>query len=318
MMMTWGAVFTTSFLRLKEGRPLLYHALRALAALGVVVSVVGISGWDDIAFSLSHYLGLILPVCVVIASISRLLQGFPSALYFLIAWSSLAVGGFVFSLMGLKLLPLNFWTVNGMAIGMTTEAVLLSMALADRFRRLEAEKKSLEKIQAHYRELSLTDALTGLHNKRFLMNELNLAVAAARETGSSLSLILLDIDNFKSINDSFGHAMGDETLAALAHAMRSCTRESDSSCRFGGDELVIIMPGIADEYAFQVAERIRTRFASENMRVVNGEDMQATVSLGVASFNGKETAEALMARADEAMYEAKRLGKNRSVVARAR
>jgi len=313
MMMTWGAVFTTSFLRLKDGRPLLYNLLRVLAALGVVVSVVGIAGWDDIAFSLSHYLGLILPVCVVIASIARLLQGFPSALYFLIAWSTLAAGGFVFSLMGLKLLPLNFWTVNGMAIGMTTEAVLLSMALADRFRRLEAEKKSLEKIQAHYRELSLTDALTGLHNKRFLMNELNLAVAGARETGSPLSLILLDIDNFKSINDSFGHAIGDEILAALAHAMRSCTRESDSSCRFGGDELVIIMPGIADEYALKVAERIRTRFASENLRVINGVDMQATVSLGIASLNGKETAESLMVRADEAMYEAKRLGKNRSV-----
>ncbi len=313
LMMTWGAVFTSSFLRLKEGRIFLYNVLRALAALGVVVSVVGIAGWDDIAFSLSHYLGLILPISVVIASVARLLQGFPSALYFLIAWSTLAAGGFVFSLMGLKLLPVNFWTINGMAIGMTTEAVLLSMALADRFRRLETEKKNLEKIQAHYRELSLTDALTGLHNKRFLMNELNLAVEEARESGSALSLILLDIDNFKSINDSFGHAMGDETLATLAHAMRSCTRESDSSCRFGGDELVIIMPGVADEYALKVAERIRIRFASENMRVVNGVDMQATVSLGVASFNGKETAETLMARADEAMYEAKRLGKNRSV-----
>lgn len=313
MMMTWGAVFTASFLRLKEGRIFLYNLLRALAALGVVVSVVGIAGWDDIAFSLSHYLGLILPISVVIASIARLLQGFPSALYFLIAWSTLAAGGFVFSLMGLKILPLNFWTVNGMAIGMTTEAVLLSMALADRFRRLETEKKNLEKIQAHYRELSLTDALTGLHNKRYLMNELNLAVAGARESGSALSLILLDIDNFKSINDSFGHAMGDEVLASLAHAMRSCTRESDSSCRFGGDELVIIMPGVADEYALKVAERIRTRFASENMRLINGVDMQATVSLGVASFNGKETAETLMARADEAMYEAKRHGKNCSV-----
>ena len=78
--------------------------------------------------------------------------------------------------MGFKILPVNFWTVNGMAIGMTAESVLLSMALADRFKSLEVEKINLEKIQAHYRELSLTDALTGLHNKRFLRIELDLAV----------------------------------------------------------------------------------------------------------------------------------------------
>ena len=312
-MITWGAVFTAIFLRIKEGQPFLYRMLIVMAIFGAVVSVAGVLGWDDVAFSLSHYLGLALPVLAVAAVIIRMTQGFPSALYFLIAWSLLAVGGFVFSLMGLKVLPVNFWTVNGIAIGMTAESILLSMALADRFKRLEAEKKNLEKIQAHYRELSLTDALTGLHNKRFLRIELDLAVERARETEMPLSLMLLDIDDLKKINDSFGHVVGDEILGALARSMRSCTKESDSSCRYGGDEFVIIMPGTLGGDAFMVAERIRNRFASEKTRDVDSMKVVATVSLGIVEFNGSETAEAFQARADAAMYEAKRLGKNRSV-----
>ena len=314
MMLSWGAIFTSSFLRLKEGHPLFSRIFAGMAVLGAVVSIAGIAGWDDIAFSLSHYLGIILPLLVIGAAIARLAQGFPSALYFLIAWSFLAVGGLVFSLMGLKVLPVNFWTVNGVAIGVAAEAILLSMALTDRFRRIEIEKKRLEKIQAHYKELSLTDALTGLHNKRFLMNELNIAVSRAVETGEPLSIILLDIDDFKTINDSFGHSLGDEILTTLAHSTRSCTRESDSICRFGGDELVIIMPGNIGQGAYQVAERIRLKFALENQREIEDVEMKATVSLGVVSFNGKESAEALLSRADSAMYEAKHLGKNRSVL----
>jgi len=313
-MITWGAVFTAVFLKMKESRPVLYYALLVVAALGLVVSVAGLAGWDDLAFSLSHFLGLALPILVIASAIARLVQGFPSAFYFLIAWSLLALGGFVFSLMGLKVLSVNFWTVNGMAIGMTAESILLSMAIADRFKRLESEKKSLEKVQAHYRELSLTDALTGLHNKRFLLIELNLAVTRARETGIPLSLLLLDLDDFKNINDSLGHRVGDEILATLARSMRSCTRESDSSCRFGGDEFVIIMPGIMGEDAFNVAERIRNHFASDSVHDVGGGAARATVSLGVVEFGGKETAEDFLTRADKAMYEAKRLGKNRSVV----
>lgn len=316
-MLTWGAVFTASFLRLREGRPILFHVFLVMAVLGLAVSVSGLVGWDGIAFSLSHYLGLALSALAIVAAIARLVQGFSSAFYYLIAWSFLAAGGFAFSFMGLKVLPVNFWTVNGMAIGMAAESIFLSMALTDRFKRIEAEKKKLEKIQAHYRELSLTDASTGLHNKRFFTTELNLAAARARETGTQLSLILLDIDDFKNINDSFGHGVGDEILVALACSIRGCTRESDSSCRFGGDEFVIIMPCISGEDAFHVAERIRNRFAadsSDSLRDIDGVDVKVTVSLGVVEFSGKETAEAFLARADSAMYEAKRLGKNRSVV----
>lgn len=316
-MITWGAIFTAHFLRLKEGRPILLYMFMTIAALGIVVSVSGLAGWTPVAFTLSHYLGIALPVLAIIAAIARLTQGFSSAFYYLIAWFFLALGDFAFSLMGLKTLPVNFWTTNGMAFGMATQSIFLSMALTDRFKRLEAEKQRLEKIQIHYRELSLTDAPTGLHNKRFLATELGLAAARARETKSPLSLILLDIDDFKNVNDTFGHSAGDEVLAALARSMRSCTRESDSLCRYGGDEFVIILPGIPGETALNVAERIRNRFAAdslESLHDANFGKMSVTVSLGVVGFNGSETAEAFLARADGAMYEAKRRGKNCSAL----
>lgn len=312
-MLTWGAVFTGSFLRLRDGLSVLHRIILVLAGLGAVVSVAGVSGWDDIAFSLSHYLGLVLPALAIAAAVARLVQGFPSSLYFLIAWSFLAVGGFVFSLMGLQVLSVNFWTINSTAIGIAGESILLSMALSDRFKRLQAETRRLEKIQAHYRELSLTDELTGLRNKRFLAMELGGMAAKARDAKTQLSLILLDIDDFKQVNDSFGHGVGDEILVALARTAKNCARETDEICCFGGDEFVVVMPGVPRAEAFDVAERIRNRFAADSLREVGGEELKVTVSLGVVEFDGAETAEALLSRADGAMYEAKRLGKDQSV-----
>jgi len=312
-MITWGAVFSTRFLRIKEGSPFLLYVFMIVAGFGAVTSIAALFGAFSISFTLSHYLGLILPVLVIVTAVIRLIQGFPSAFHFLLAWIFLAIGGSLFAMMGLKILPVNFITTNGIAIGMATEAILLSIALSDRFRLLQVETKRLEKIQEQYRELSLTDALTGLHNKRFFMAELRLAVEQSRTLGTPLSLILLDIDGFKQVNDIFGHAIGDEVLATLARCMRGFTRESDKSCRIGGDEMVIILPSMTIKGATDVAERIRMQFAEECRRAPDGRILNASLSLGTVQYNGTESAEAFLARADGAMYEAKRQGKNRSI-----
>jgi diguanylate cyclase (GGDEF)-like protein len=314
MFILWGTIFTISFLELKKGSRFLFYLLAAAAALAGVVSAAGLAGLDEIAFALSHYLGMAVPVLVIIAAAVRLKQGFRSALYYLIAWSFLALGGFVFSLMGLKVLPVHFLTINAMSIGMAIESVLLSMALADRFKQVETERKLLESKQAQYRELSMTDALTGLYNKRYLQAELSRAVEKTLQSGEPLSLIFLDIDDFKKINDRFGHAVGDDILISLAHSMRSCTRESDMACRLGGDELVIFMPGISKDKAFHVAERIRVHFETESMRIIDGQSINATISLGIVDLQRNESAESLIERADSAMYAAKQRGKNCSVV----
>ena len=128
--------------------------------------------------------------------------------------------------------------------------------------------------------------------------------------------MLLDLDDFKQVNDRMGHSVGDAVLATLARSMRSCTRESDSLCRFGGDEFVIVLPGVTEITAFNVAERIRTRFYKDwsELSGKKEEQGQVSVSIGVVRLQENETAQALLMRADAAMYEAKRLGKNRSVL----
>jgi two-component system cell cycle response regulator len=192
--------------------------------------------------------------------------------------------------------------------------MFLAMALADRFKYLEIEKKNLEARQTHFRELSLTDSLTGLRNRRYLMMELAKAMTDARQNGEPLSVIMLDIDDFKIVNDRFGHEVGDDILVSLAHSIRTCTRETDSACLYGGDELVVFMPKVEKQDALRIAERIRTHFETESLRVINGKSLGATVSLGVVGLESKDTIDTLLSRADAAMYQAKSRGKNCSVV----
>jgi len=199
---------------------------------------------------------------------------------------------------------------------MAAESVLLAVAIADRYRRLEREKLSLERREARYRELSLRDGLTGLYNKRHLETELRAEAARSAEGGTPLSAIFLDIDDFKAVNDSYGHALGDEMLAALAATVLASVRERDEAFRFGGEEFVVLMPGIRAADAFLAAERIRERFARDSRREAKGETVFATVSLGVAELLPGESGEAFLRRADDAMYEAKRLGKDRTVQSR--
>ncbi|MCE1196238.1 sensor domain-containing diguanylate cyclase [bacterium] len=324
-MLTWGAVFTLFFLRLKEGSLALYTTVSILACLGAVVSITGLAGWNEVAFSLSHYMALILPVAVIVCAVVRLIQGFRSALYYLIGWSALALSGIVFSLMGLKALPVNFFTVNVVSFGMAAQSVLLAMALSDRFKGLAAESEKIAAIEARYRELNFTDMLTGLDNRRHFMLELEKALSRARETLSPLSVAVLDVDDFKRFNDEVGRAAGDEVLIGMADLLKRSTRDGDVLCRFGGDEFAVMVPGIASKSALAVAERIRTRFAAESVRAMPSPDLEAgadagpetardwelTLSIGIAESDGKEAAEAFVERAERALREAKHHGKNR-------
>lgn len=311
---TWGTLFTISFLDLKHGNLILYYTMAVSAALGGVVSLAGIMGLDNIAFTLSHCLGVAVPILVIGTAALRLRQGFRSALYYLIAWFFLALGGVVFSLMGLKVLPVHPLTTNALPIGIALESIFLAMALADRFKHLEEENKKLEANQAHFRELSLTDTLTGLRNRRYLMLELDQAIRRSDENGGPLSVILLDIDNFKLVNDRFGHEVGDDILVSLAHSIRSCTRPDDAACLYGGDEIVIFMSKISKEQAFSVAERIRAHFEVESLRVIHGMSFGSTISSGIVEYQQGETIDNLLSRADVAMYQAKKRGKNCSVL----
>lgn len=167
-------------------------------------------------------------------------------------------------------------------------------------------------------EMAVTDALTGLHNRRYMAGQLQALVGRASQGGEPVSLLMLDIDHFKAVNDGFGHDAGDEVLREFAVRLATKVRAVDLPCRMGGEEFVVVMPGTRMEDAVRIADRIRADMANAPFPVMNGDaHLQITVSIGVATTTGRDdTPDALLKRADEGVYEAKSGGRNR-VIARA-
>jgi two-component system cell cycle response regulator len=164
-------------------------------------------------------------------------------------------------------------------------------------------------------ELAITDPLTGLYNRRYMESHTNLLVTRAFEREKPLSILVTDIDHFKSVNDTHGHDAGDEVLREFADRLRSCIRGVDLACRFGGEEFVVVMPDTDLGIASRVAERIRRRIAGEPFQIDRGaRSVDVTISIGLAGLNGAEDMPAsILKRADEALYRAKRSGRNRVV-----
>jgi two-component system cell cycle response regulator len=170
--------------------------------------------------------------------------------------------------------------------------------------------------------LSLVDELTGLYNQRFMDVSLTREVARSQRYGSPVSLLFLDLDRFKSINDTLGHIVGSQMIKAAARTMRELIRDSDQLLRYGGDEFCVILPNTSLEGAQILAERIRTVFSetvfnlSESTGVSEANALNITTSIGVASFpESAKSVQELVKEADGAMYEAKRSGKNRVNIA---
>lgn len=164
--------------------------------------------------------------------------------------------------------------------------------------------------KARLARLAITDSHTMAFNQAYLIPGLSTEMDKLRGTPGALSLLLMDIDHFKRINDQLGHAAGDAALREFADRVRATTRDGDVVVRRGGDEFVLIMPGTAKRNALAVAERIRVDMEKRAMDLGGAGSFSATVSIGAATWDGKETPEQLEARADEAMYEVKLKGRN--------
>ena len=157
------------------------------------------------------------------------------------------------------------------------------------------------------RRLSVTDALTGIHNRRYFKEQLDQAMARCARSGEPLSLVMFDIDHFKDINDRFGHEAGDIVLVTLCQRIAQRLRKIDVFCRLGGEELVVLCPGSTTDQAWQLAEALWQALRSQPMEGVG----VVTASFGVASWCPGESADDLMRKVDRAVYRAKRLGRDR-------
>jgi len=162
-------------------------------------------------------------------------------------------------------------------------------------------------------EAAITDALTGLHNRRYMETHLNALVEQAASHGKPIAVLVLDIDFFKAINDTHGHDAGDDVLREFALRIRKSIRNIDLACRYGGEEFVIVMPETDMGVATMVAERLRRAVAGESFPVQQGMKLlNVTLSIGLATLSdaGGDAA-AILKRADQALYRAKRDGRNR-------
>ncbi|MEM6615587.1 MAG: PleD family two-component system response regulator [Pseudomonadota bacterium] len=164
-------------------------------------------------------------------------------------------------------------------------------------------------------EMAVIDGLTGLHNRRYMENHLSNAVDETLARGHSLALMLVDIDHFKSVNDTYGHDAGDEVLREFAARIRKNVRGADLACRFGGEEFVVVMPETDLYVATQVAERLRERVAERPFGIEDGaRHIDVTISIGISILAGpEENGDVLLKKADLALYRAKRTGRNRVV-----
>ncbi len=163
--------------------------------------------------------------------------------------------------------------------------------------------------------LAVTDALTGVFNHRYFQDELNIEILRVQRYKHNLSLIIFDIDNFKSYNDLYGHLEGDRVLKSVAIELRKNVRQVDIICRYGGDEFVVILPFTSIKEAKFVADKVRTSVAALDLiNVENHKAIRVTLSGGVANFKDGMNKESLMAAADQALYKAKAEGKNKIYV----
>ncbi len=187
--------------------------------------------------------------------------------------------------------------------------------LEEKFNASSAEINRLREDLETMRHEAMTDGLTGIANRKLFDAELRRFAMQAMEEGTPLSLLILDIDHFKTFNDTYGHQVGDQVLKLLAMTLTDSIKGQDVAARFGGEEFCVILPGTALEDAGKVAEVIRNKVGKK--QVVNrktGETMgQITVSIGVGLFKYGEPLSQLILRSDEAMYMAKRTGRNRVV-----
>jgi diguanylate cyclase len=195
-----------------------------------------------------------------------------------------------------------------------TRATKLEAQFVEKTRELDVIRHSLSQSE----ERARTDALTGLPNRRALEEFFLNARAEAMEHDTPLSAMLIDIDHFKRFNDSFGHGVGDQVLRLVAKAVRERVRDNDLPSRYGGEELIAVLPGADLAACAATADRIRVAIADCKItRRSTGEELPGiTVSIGVAQFQFGESMEDLIDRCDRALYQAKKRGRNRVVTER--
>ncbi|KPQ30730.1 MAG: Response regulator containing a CheY-like receiver domain and a GGDEF domain [Marinobacter excellens HL-55] len=336
-----AVMFTLKFLAVRHYSLLSYRISQGLIGACVFTFFYGLLGPYQSGIALVSGIAAFATPAAWLIGLYVWRQGQVLAGFYVVAWTPLLVGHLVLALSKLGWMPTSPVTELIPQAGVALEVILLSFALAyrinmERSRRQQAQERALEiqqqanlTLEARVRErteelesaneqlraISLTDGLTHVANRRRFDDKLDIEWGRAVRHEQELSLLLMDIDHFKRVNDDLGHLAGDDCLVALASLLQAeVQRSGDLVARYGGEEFAILLPATESEGAFMVAERIRQAVAQTP--VVSGEHdapINLTISVGVATMlptRGGDSHE-LIRRADEAMYCAKANGRNR-------
>ena len=305
--------FIIEFCEMRRIAPRLARLLSWLRWPWVVLTLTSLlpMAWhagNSLQPDVGNVLFLLCAVAAIAAVAAAWRRGSAAAGIFLLAWIPQSVFTALRAAQMLLQLPLPGWLEFGLPAALALSSLVLTLGLGLSTLQTRRERD-------HARNEARRDALTGLPNRRALMARIAEALIDARQTRRPLSLIFLDLDHFKAINDHHGHLAGDACLRILAERVQSELRPADTLARWGGEEFVVLLPGAALDEACIIGERIRRRVESDPF-VAGGEAIAITVSLGVSGHcrTSIDSPEQLIEQADAALYRAKAEGRNRLVV----
>jgi diguanylate cyclase (GGDEF)-like protein len=303
----FGSEFARRFLLLERVAPRVDLLARAGFAGGLALAACAAAGWPLSYGTIPRMLSVLaalLSSAVLYASVREVLRGYRPARFFLLAWSALLVFITLGALRNFALAPTNFFTVHGLHIGLALDQANEKLR-AEAVER-EAPLARLREQEERMRFMAQHDALTGLPNRYSMHERLSLALEFSRRNRKKLAVMVVDLDDFKHVNDTRGHTAGDQLLITVANRLRSSVRAADTVARLGGDEFVVLAADLKRAADAQlIAEKI-VDMVSLPAPLEGGEPVRITCSVGISAFpDCAESAEELLRQADRAMYAAK-------------
>ncbi len=307
----FSLLFAIHFLDIKNISIKLNNFLYTLVIISFLISLSSFLTEYSFSIQLSSLLSFFIVVNLfIIALYLVLFKKNKNALFYLIAWSFFMIGVAIAHLSNVGLIPSTTLTSFSSQIGSFFEVLLLSIGLAYYYNHLKDEHKELEYINDRLLILSHTDMLTQSYNRRYFFDKVNQLLNENRHTKRKFSLLMLDLDYFKNVNDTYGHDVGDQVLKSFATICKSMIRENDIFARLGGEEFVLYLPDTDKTTAIEIAKRINT--AVSHAKIDDIEELKVTVSIGI-SYNTFELKQ-LLDQADKALYKAKNSGRNTFVL----
>lgn len=300
-----GLVFATQFLETKENFPRIHRV--------IISSIVGMFSLSALAMAAGSHekmvwiafaVAFIFPLSMVLLGGASILAGIKFAKYFVFASLAAMTGAFSTAMVVSGTMPYSILAYRAIEIGMLIDAVLLALALADQFRVTQEAKTRAE-------EMAKIDPLTGINNRRAFTELVAPAWSTGLRHNHNMAVIILDLDRFKTINDTYGHALGDEVLVKVAATITKAARRGDVAARWGGEEFIMFLPETNLHDAVFVAERMRENIASMRLEG-DGVAILLTASFGVAERGSRSLLlDGLIRAADEQLYAAKQHGRNK-------